>query len=623
MNRGAFIPSATTVAEQAYCAAARRIAFWTLPFLGAALFAFASLASPAHAGTALVSAESGGASAESGGQQATRIWSPEILSGNDRELYRKIFAATERGRFSQADQLTAKLKDKRLMGHVLHVKYLGPHYRTQYAELKAWLADYNDQPGADKIYKLALRKRPSQAARPATPERRHWRQPVHAGYAVDDETAESPSPRFREIDREVRRMVRQGTGEAAQAYVRRKNVHTALTSLEFDRVRERIVASYFLEGEDEKAYLLASDILQKHARDVPLADWYAGLAAWRMENFASAANHFERLAQSRHVSGWSKAAGGFWAARAALAAGEPEKVAPFLEIAADTGATFYGILATRQLGRTLHIEWVEPRLDEAAFRKLTENGAVARAVALMQIGKRGLAREELIRAHGVLDPSQDQALIALAAAYDLPAVELQVANAAWLPASAAQKGRIVLNEGLFPVPDYKPSTGYKVDQALLLAFMRQESKFQPDATSWAGARGLMQIMPATASHITRDRTLARANKDKLLDPTFNITLGQDYLTELMGAGEPYGNLFMLTTAYNGGPGNLARWMASMDFKGDPFLFIESIPAAETRGYIERVVTNFWIYSERLGQPVGSLDASASGTWPVYKAAAGR
>ncbi|MCF8470591.1 MAG: lytic transglycosylase domain-containing protein [Parvibaculum sp.] len=615
MNRGAFISSAATVAEQIYCAAAGRIAFWTLPLLGAALLAFASLASPAHAGTAM-------ASADSGGQQATRIWSPEILSGNDRELYRKIFAATERGQFSQADKLTARLKDKRLMGHVLHVKYLGPHYRTRYAELKAWLADYKDQPGADKIYKLALRKRPSQAARPSTPERRRWRQPVHAAYAVDDETAESPSPRFREIDREVRRMVSWSTGDAAQTYIRRKNIRAALTNLEFDRVRERIVASYFLEGEDEKAYLLAADILQKHPHGVPLADWYAGLAAWRMENFASAADHFERLAQSRNVSGWSKAAGGFWAARASLAAGEPEKVAPFLEIAADTGATFYGILATRQLGRTLHIEWVEPRLDEAAFRKLTENGAVARAVALMQIGKRGLAREELLRAHGVLNPSQDQALIALATAYDLPAVELQVANAASLPASAAQKGRIVLNEGLFPIPDYKPSTGYKVDQALLLAFMRQESKFQPDATSWAGARGLMQIMPATASHITRDRTLARANKDKLLDPTFNITLGQDYLTELMGAGEPYGNLFMLTTAYNGGPGNLARWMASMDFKGDPFLFIESIPAAETRGYIERVVTNFWIYSERLGQPVGSLDASASGTWPVYKNAAG-
>lgn len=557
--------------------------------------------------------------AEASGQMPTRIWSPEILNGSDRELYRDIFAATERGRFKEADKLAAKLRDKRLMGHVLYVKYMGPHYTTRYAELKDWLARYNDHPGAADIHKLALRKRGG-AAYPAKPEPRRWRQPMHAAYAVDDGAIENPSARFREIDREVRRMVSNGTADKAQAYIRRSNVRGALTNLEYDKVRERIVASYYLEGENEKAYALASDILQTHGSAVPLANWYAGLAAWRMENHAAAAGHFERLSGTPRISEWTKAAGGFWAARSWLAAGRPEKVAPLLELAADTGATFYGILATRQLGRELHIDWVEPRLDEASFRALTETDQVARAVALMQAGKRDLAREELIRAHALIDPSLDQAMIALAAFYDLPAVELQVANAAYVPPSGAQRGRIVLNAGLFPVPAYKPSTGYKVDPALLFAFMRQESKFRPDATSWAGARGLMQIMPATASHIAQDRSLASANKDKLLDPTFNITLGQDYLTELMSSGEPHGNLFMLTTAYNGGPGNLNRWLASMDFKGDPFLFIESIPAAETRGYIERVVTNYWIYSERLGQPVGTLDASASGAWPVYKPA---
>ena len=86
----------------------------------------------------------------------------------------------------------------------------------------------------------------------------------------------------------------------------------------------------------------------------------------------------------------------------------------------------------------------------------------------------------------------------------------------------------------------------------------------------------------------------------------------------MGSGEPRGNLFMLTTAYNGGPGNLSRWLGQINFQGDPFLFIESIPAPETRGYIERVLTNFWIYRARLGQPLDSLDTTASGDWPVYQ-----
>ena len=75
---------------------------------------------------------------------------------------------------------------------------------------------------------------------------------------------------------------------------------------------------------------------------------------------------------------------------------------------------------------------------------------------------------------------------------------------------------------------------------------------------------------------------------------------------------------MVTTAYNGGPGNLNRWRRETNFKGDPLLFIESIPAAETRGYIERVLTNFWMYRERLGQPTPSLTKAAEGQWPVYQ-----
>ncbi|MEQ8281862.1 MAG: transglycosylase SLT domain-containing protein [Parvibaculum sp.] len=574
----------------------------------AALVLAAPLATPAHAETPTA--------------PQARIWSPEILTGADRELYRQIFAATERGRFAEADKLTAQLKDRRLIGHVLHVKYMGPHYITRYAELRDWMAAYNDHPGAADIHKLALRKRPASATHPARPAPRQWRQAAHAVYAVDDEETDIRSPRFREIDGQVRRMVREGKAEAAHAWLARGNARASLRPYEYDRITERVVASYFLEGESSKAFVLANDILRNGTRPLPRADWYAGLAAWRLENYGAAAHHFERLARSRTTNEWTRAAGGFWAARSFLAAGQPQQVAPMLELAADTGATFYGLLATRQLGRDLRIDWIEPDLDPASFRVLTENAQVARAVALFQIGKRELAREELLRAHAHIDPSLDQALIAIANDFKLPAVELQVANAAHLPAAKRNGGRIALNAGLFPVPDYKPSNGYKVDRALLLAFMRQESKFQVDAMSRAGARGLMQIMPATASHITQDRSLARANRDRLLDPTFNVTLGQEYLAELMGAGEPHGNLYMLTTAYNGGPGNLNRWRASMDFKGDPFLFIESIPAAETRGYIERVLTNYWIYSDRLGTPVGSLDASAAGTWPVYGPATG-
>lgn len=551
---------------------------------------------------------------------SAKIWSPEVLSGADRERYLKIFAAQKRADWKKADKLAAELSDKRLMPYVLQQRYLDPRAKAKFAELKTWMANYSSVPGADRIFALAMKKKPRKASAPERPAPQHFRQPTHAAYSVDDGDDVVASDRFAKIDARVRALVRDEKAVDALNYMKTTSARLALTDVEYDRVLERVACSFFIENDNERAYQTADEIAGRHARQVPLADWYAGLAAWRMEHYADAAWHFERLARSETVTDWQRAAGGFWAARAYLANRQPERVAEMLEISADTGATFYGLLATRQLGREARFAWVEPKLDRTGYEALIGDPAVARAVALAQINRRDLAEQELVRAHGWLDPALDSALIALASTFDLPAVELQVASAASLPTLRPVDGEIAVNAGLFPIPDYQPADGFRVDRALFFAFMRQESKFRPDVTSPAGARGLMQIMPGTASHIMRDTTLASANKDRLLDPSFNLTLAQNYLETLMDSAEPRGNLFMLTTAYNGGPGNLNRWLDSINFKGDPFLFIESIPAPETRGYIERVLTNFWIYRARLGQPLHSLDVTASGNWPVYEAA---
>jgi soluble lytic murein transglycosylase-like protein len=547
-----------------------------------------------------------------------KIWSPEILGGADRERYLQIFAAQKRADWKRADKLIAEVSDKRLMAYVLAERYLNPRYKSKYAELKAWMAANPGVPGADKIYKLALKKRPHNAAAPDRPAAQRFRQATHTAYAVDDGDEPAASPRFAKIDARVRELVRDAKAVDALSYLNTPTMRMSLSDIEYDRIRERIATSYFIENDNQRAYDIANDISRSHARQVPLADWYAGLAAWRMERYDAAAAHFEQLARSDTASDWSKAAGGFWAARAYLANRTPEHVAEMLELSADTGATFYGLLATRQLGREPRFEWVEPKLDRAMFEPLVADAAVARAVALVQIGRRDAAEQELVRAHGWLDPSLDPALIALASAFNLPALELQVSSLADLPPARAHDGEIAVNSGLYPIPDYKPQNGFRVDPALFYAFMRQESKFRPDAQSWAGARGLMQLMPATASHIAQDNTLARTNKDKLLDPSYNLTLAQNYIERLMDSAEPRGNLFMLASAYNSGPGNVSRWLDNINFKGDPFLFIESIPAPETRGYIERVLTNFWIYRAKLGQPMHSLDVTASGDWPIYE-----
>ena len=172
----------------------------------------------------------------------------------------------------------------------------------------------------------------------------------------------------------------------------------------------------------------------------------------------------------------------------------------------------------------------------------------------------------------------------------------------------------------YPLPAWQPDGGFRVDRALIYAVIRQESRFNPRARSYAGARGLMQLMPATASFVARDRDLRRGKgRGKLYDPGYNMALGQKYLEMLMAEAAVRGDLFALVAAWNGGPGNLTKWRRTLKHQDDPLLFIECIPAPETRNFIEHVLSNLWIYRDRLGQDQPSLGAIAAGEWPVYTA----
>ena len=162
-----------------------------------------------------------------------------------------------------------------------------------------------------------------------------------------------------------------------------------------------------------------------------------------------------------------------------------------------------------------------------------------------------------------------------------------------------------------------------MDRALIFAFMRQESAFNVRARSPVGARGLMQLMPATAGFVAQKRFSGK-KRDLLYDPALNISLGQKYILHLLDNDHVDGDLLLLAAAYNGGPGNLKKWQrrARKGAYTDALMFIESIPARETRIFIERVLSNLWMYRERLGEPAPSLDALAAGERPVYIAVEG-
>lgn len=160
-----------------------------------------------------------------------------------------------------------------------------------------------------------------------------------------------------------------------------------------------------------------------------------------------------------------------------------------------------------------------------------------------------------------------------------------------------------------------PKEGFQLSESLITAIIMQESRFNPKARSKQGARGLMQILPSTASF-----TAGHGNFD-LNDPAMNISVGQSYLSYLLEHENVGGNLITMLVAYNGGPGNLAKWKRIVGDMNDPLYFIESIPSGETRAYVERVMSNYWIYDIiKEGRTPSSLAVLSKGKWPRYESA---
>ena len=244
---------------------------------------------------------------------------------------------------------------------------------------------------------------------------------------------------------------------------------------------------------------------------------------------------------------------------------------------------------------------------------LAETAAGWRALALLQIGQKDRAEGELRRLWPVAqnNPSLQRAMLAVARAAGMTDLTAQVAGLA-----QTSDGR-PRDFDRFPLPALKPSGGFSIDPALLYALALQESRFDARAVSPAGARGLMQIMPATAAFIAGDPSLRGAGVGRLNDPAFSLEMAQRYLHHLVSTDTVDGDLIKALAAYNNGPGNVARWSPAATYRGDPFMFIEAIPVGETRAYVQRVLAYSWIYASRLGLPAPSLDALASGAFPRF------
>lgn len=546
-----------------------------------------------------------------------RVDLPAVLKPADAALYREIFELQEKARWKDADKLIAKLSDKVLLGHVEFQRYMHPTaYRTTYKELSAWMAKYNDHPGAEQVYRLALQRRPKGWRQPAPPQReptglRSRPRDAYEGRASFHALSASQQRYIRQTQRHVRIYVHRGQPSRALGLINSPKSQRTFDAVSMDESRAHIASGYFHAGEDKKALDLGGPAAERSGKYLPASYWWAGLAAWRTGAYDRAASLFGAMADSNLKSEWTLAAAAFWAARAHLVDGAPQQVNRHLQIAAKYPRTFYGLLATRALGIEPALHWNRPVMDDAAWDSLKREPKVRRAIALIQADQTEGAEQELRVIAGSLSREAGRALTNIAIEYNLPSLALRA-------------GRILSDNAnehydlaLYPLPDWEPRNGFTIDRALVFAVMRQESNFRTRAKSHAGARGLMQLMPRTASYMAGKRL--RGGHNQLYDPELNMSLGQKYVQHLLDDPNIDGDLFYTVAAYNGGPGNLRKWRRRNDYQGDPLLFIESIPLFETRDYVERVLTNLWIYRYRLGQPAPALDAIAAGEWPSYTA----
>jgi soluble lytic murein transglycosylase len=537
------------------------------------------------------------------------------LDEHDAARYAHIFAFQDTGDFVRADAEIAKLDDDRLIGHVLYQRYMHPGYAAQYHELAGWLARYADHPGAQKIHNLALRRQP--AGGESLPVSRYGRgvmgqQDYDVGQLAQPYLARRQyTGRAKDIMDSVRRNLSSAPATALRA-IETEEAQRLFSDEEYDSLRADIAASFFFNGRTREAHALAAAAARRSKLEAPQAGWIAGLSSWKLGNYADAAGFFELTANSSRSSAWMSAAGAYWAARAYLRGHQPQKVGYWLRRSAEYPRTFYGIISLKALGmEQVKFNWQVPSLTERHVKALSAVPAGRRALALADADRADLAELEMRQINPGRDLVLQEAMIAVAATKGMPHLAMRMGSA------FRNANGDLYDAALYPDAPWAPAHGFHVDKALVYAFIRQESKFDPRVTNrTSGAQGLMQLMPATARHVA-GRHGEKLEDGKLRDPQVNIDLGQKYLAELLSHDVVDNNLFKLAVAYNAGPGKLGRWQQRVRYEDDPLLFIESIPAAETRIFVERVLANYWIYRIKFGQRMTSLDNVVEGDWPIY------
>jgi soluble lytic murein transglycosylase len=350
---------------------------------------------------------------------------------------------------------------------------------------------------------------------------------------------------------------------------------------------------------EDGAYAEAYRIIRNHGQKDGLALSQAEfLAGWLTLRFLGkpqdALKHFERLYASVSAP-ISRSRGAYWAGRAAEELKQQDQARKWYGVAAGHMTTFYGQLAQQRLhdGKAAVMP-AEPKLQEEAAAAFNRKELPRLARMLNRIDPIADREGIFVRRMGSnAKTAEDYALVTLLAR-EIARPDLAVTVAK----QAVQEGVTLVNAG-YPVVDM-PNLGW-LEPALVHSLIRQESTFNENAVSPAGARGLMQLMPTTAKQVASQLGMQHTNSRLTSDPDYNIALGSAYMRELLDRFN--GSYVLAIAAYNAGPGRVREWLqANGDPRGegvDVVDWIELIPVYETRNYVQRVMEAVHVYRARI------------------------
>ncbi len=370
----------------------------------------------------------------------------------------------------------------------------------------------------------------------------------------------------------------------------------------------------------DKDYQGAFDILKDHrlteGSDYAEIEWHLG---WLSLSFLNqpdkSIEHFTKMynAVSYPVS---KSRGAYWTGRAYKKLGQTSQANDWFRTASRYGTTFYGQLASYELGEKRFSTKNDYSLSDNSYEDFKKNNPLAKSVLLLKELNRTKYTKDILKFLGDLERNRSDREISMAGKLAQEIGRLDYAIQ--IGKNASYKNIILLNIG-YPTIDTPKNVRSKeiLETSIILSIIRQESEFDTSANSRVGARGLMQIMPATARLISKAVHLD-FSRDKLKNQEYNVDLGSYHISGLVS---DFNSYYLAFAAYNAGGAKVDKWLkANGDPRKkqiDPIDFIELIPFSETRNYVQRVCENISVY-EYLNDPSNSNNMIGKLIYDNYK-----